>query len=190
MIPSGKWLMTHFGRHLLFVALLGSAVLLLHFSVVRPLEKGIEAKETAWRAERPQISQLTVLKAAQQDLILFRESLPKEKALPDLVSFISETAGSQHLSIPSISYQPEKVEVPGLMKVAISFSLKGSYQNIRSFIYRLEESRHFLVIENLVLASSSMKEGEAIQLQLRIAAYLREAGAEKNDRPTDRRRAS
>ncbi|MBI3804496.1 MAG: type 4a pilus biogenesis protein PilO [Nitrospirae bacterium] len=189
MISSGKWLMTHFGRSLLLLALLGGVFLFVHLGMVVPLQTEIDTKEAAWQAERPKISQLTLLKSAQQDLVLFRENLPKETALPELVSFISETAGSNRLSIPSISYQPEKVDVPGLMKVGIAFNVKGHYPDIRNFIYRLERSRHFLIIENLVLASA-FKEGEAIQLQLRIAAYLREAGSDKSAHPAARGRSS
>ena len=72
----------------------------------------------------------------------------------------------------AISYQPDKVEIPGMVKVMISFNVKGPYQEIRKLIYTLEQSRYFLIVENLVLTSSA-KEGEIIQLQLRIAAYLR-----------------
>ncbi|GEM_PF-5378054 len=177
MISSWKWFVARFGRHLLVLLLLAAVLLFVHEGLVAPLEKEIAAKESAWQAERPKIGQLTRLKATQEDLLLFREHLPEGTSLPDLVSFISGAAAAHHLLIPSISYQPEKVEVPGLMKVLIPFNVKGNYREIRNLIYELEQSDYFLVIENLVLASS-VKEGEAIQLQLRIAAYFRE-NAEK-----------
>jgi Tfp pilus assembly protein PilO len=171
MILSLKWFIGRFGPHfLLFVLLLGG-FLFVHRGMVVPLQKEIAAKETAWQAERPKIGQLTTLKTAQQDLMLFRQRLPEETALPEVVSFVSESAAAHRLSIPAISYQPENVGGPGLMRVLISFSVKGNYRDIRNLIYRLEQSRYFLVLENLMLASSS-REGEAIQLQLRIAAYF------------------
>ncbi|TAK05784.1 MAG: hypothetical protein EPO39_10535 [Candidatus Manganitrophaceae bacterium] len=175
MILSGKWFFVRFSRHLLLFALLAGILLFVHAGLLVPLQKEIAAKETAWQSERPKIGQLTLLKTTQEDLVLFRERLPEETALPELVSFVSESAAAHHLSIPAISYQPEKIDAPGLMKVLISFNVKGNYREIRNLIYRLEQSRYFLVIENLVLASS-VKEGEAIQLQLRIAAYFRVNG--------------
>lgn len=173
MILSPKWFITRFGRHFLpFVFFLG-LLLFVRMGVVVPLQKEIFARETTWQSERPKIGQLTTLKTAQQELIFFRQRLPEEAALSEVVSFVSDSAAAHRLSIPAISYQPEKVGAPGLMKVLISFSVKGNYRDIRNLIYRLEQSGYFLVLENLVLASSS-REGEAIQLQLRIAAYFRE----------------
>lgn len=171
MILSGKRLLFRFGRHFLLLALLAALFLFVHLGKVVPLQKEILAKETTWQAERPKIGRLTTLKAAQQDLVLFRQRLPEETALPEVVSFVSESAAAHRLSIPAISYQPENAGAPGLMRVLISFSVKGSYRDIRNLIYRLEQSRYFFILENVVLASSS-REGEAIQLQLRIAAYF------------------
>lgn len=181
MISAWKWLVARFGPHLLLFLLLAGIFLLVHAGLVLPLQKEIAAKETAWQSERPKIGQLTRLKATQEDLLLFRRRIPEEMMLPELVSFISESAGERHLSIPTISYQPEKIDVPELKKVAISFNVKGNYREIRNLIYRLEQSPYFLIIENLVLASDHVKEGEAIQLQLRIAAYFRENSEKGND---------
>lgn len=161
-----------FPRHLVGIALLGGGLLFFHFGWVVPLEDELEAKEASWRSERPKIGELTHLKTVQEDLIRFWDGLPDETSLPRMVSFISESAGAHRLAIPAISYQPDQVEIPGMVKVVISFNVKGQYRQIRELIHRLERSRYFLVIENMVLASSA-KEGEMIQLQLRIAAYLR-----------------
>lgn len=173
MILSAKGFLAHFGRPLFLFLLLAGLFLFVHAGKVVPLQKEIIARETTWQSERPKIGQLTTLKTAQQELMLFHQRLPEETALSEVVSFVSDSAAAHRLSIPAISYQPEKVGAPGLMKVLISFSVKGNYRDIRNLIYRLEQSGYFLVLENLVLASSS-REGEAIQLQLRIAAYFRE----------------
>lgn len=158
------------------VAFLAAGALFFHLSILVPLEESLAAKEASWQSERPKIGQLTRLKTAQEDLLQFWQTLPEKTTFPQLISFISESATGHHLFIPAISYQPDKVEIPGLMKVLISFNVKGSYQEIRKLIDELERSRYFLIIENLVLASSA-KEGEIIQLQLRIAAYLRDQNA-------------
>jgi len=173
MILSLRWFFARFGAPFFALLLLAGILLFVHTGWVVPLENEIAAKETKWQSERPKIGQLTTLKAAQQDLALFYQRLPEKAALPEVVSFVSESAAAHRLSLPAISYQPESVAVPGLMRVLISFGVKGSYRDIRNLIYRLEQSRYFLILENLVLASSS-GEGEAIQLQLRIAAYFRE----------------
>lgn len=172
MTLSLKGFVARFGIPLFLLLFSAGILLFVHTGMVVPLREEIVAKETRWQSERPKIGQLTALKAAQQDLVLFRQRLPQEAALPEVVSFVSESATAHRLSIPAISYQPENVGVPGLMRVLISFSVKGSYRDIRNLISRLERSRYFLILENLVLASST-RGGEAIELQLRIAAYFR-----------------
>lgn len=170
---SGRSFITSYGRPLLWVAFLAAGALLFHLAILVPLEASLAAKEASWQSERPKIGQLTRLKTAHEELLQFWQTLPEKTAFPQLISFISESAAEHRLFIPAISYQPDKVEIPGMVKVLISFNVKGSYQEIRKLIDGLERSRYFMVIENLVLASSA-KEGEIIQLQLRIAAYLRD----------------
>jgi len=159
-------------RPLFASAFFAAGFLSFHFLVLVPLEENLRSKEVSWQSERPKIGQLTRLKTAQEELLQFWETLPNETAFPQLISFISDSAEGHRLSIPAISYQPAKVEIPGMVKVLISFNVKGPYREIRKLIHGLEQSRYFLIIENLVLASS-VKEDENIQLQLRIAAYLR-----------------
>lgn len=172
------------GRHLFGFFLITAVVLFLHLGLVLPLEQSLRSREASWQSERSKINQLALLKTAQQDLVHFYQALPGETVFPELVSFISESAVEHHLSTSTISYQPEGTEAAGIDKVVISFNVKGKYQDIRKLIDRLEQSDYFLIIENLVLASSSepgskaegSRPGEAIQLQLRLAAYLREKG--------------
>jgi len=173
---SGRSFISSYGRPLVGLAFLAAGALFFHLMVLVPLEESLAAKEASWQSERPKIGQLTRLKTAHEDLLQFWQTLPEKTVFPQLISFISESASEHRLFIPAISYQPDKVEIPGMMKVLISFNVKGSYQEIRKLIDELERSRYFLVIENLVLASSA-KEGEVIQLQLRIASYLRDKSA-------------
>jgi Tfp pilus assembly protein PilO len=173
MILSVRGFIARFGPHFFLLVLLAGLLLFVHMGMVAPFQRELAAKESTWQSERPKIGQLTTLKTAQEDLVLFRQRLPEEAALPEVVSFVSDSAAAHRLSIPSISYQPENVGGSGLMRVLISFGVRGNYRDIRNLIHRLEQSPYFLVLENLVLASSS-REGEAIQLQLRIAAYFRQ----------------
>lgn len=181
-----------FYRPLAATAFLIGLFLFVHFGIVERAQSEIASKESAWNLERPKIGRLTLLKTAQEDLIRFKETLPEETILPRLVSFISRLAESRRLVMPTISYQPHKTEAPEVAKIMISFSLKGDYREIRRFIYEIERSHYFLIIENVVLASS-VKEGEKIgrpgaerpiELQLQMAAYLRPTETnEKAPRP-------
>ena len=166
---------SRFGWPLLIVGALAAALLFFHFGVVGRAQNQLEAKEEAWKLERPKIGQLALLKTTQEDLVRFRKALPPETAFPQLISFISDLADKRSLSIPGISYQPAETEAPSVARILISFNLKGDYRDIRKFIYEIEQSSYFLIIENMVLASSP-KEGEKIQLELRTAAYLHETG--------------
>lgn len=167
--------LSRFGWPLLIVGALAATLLFFHFGVVGRAQNQLEAKEEAWKLERPKIGQLALLKTTQEDLVRFRKALPPETAFPQLISFISDLADKRSLSIPGISYQPAETEAPSVARILISFNLKGDYRDIRKFIYEIEQSSYFLIIENMVLASSP-KEGEKIQLELRTAAYLHETG--------------
>ena len=169
-----------FSRYLFATGILIAFFFFVHFQVLGRTQREIESKESTWRSERPKIGRLAFLKGAQEDLTRFKETLPEEAVLPELVSFISELAAKYHLTIPTISYQPQKTDAPGVAKIIISFTLKGEYREIRKFLYEIEKSRYFLIIETMVLASS-VKEGEKIQLQLQVAAYLRPTAPDRKE---------
>jgi Tfp pilus assembly protein PilO len=59
-----------------------------------------------------------------------------------------------------------------LEKLNITMELEGDYRDIREFIYRLEASPEFVVIEDVALSSGADEEAP-LTLTLRLATYFR-----------------
>ncbi len=178
--------MTLFSRdaRLLLVALLAAGFLFFHFVTLPSHRDALAAKEGAWQAERKTIRTLANTKAAQEDLADFQRRLPEEAVLPKIIAFIAETSEAHQLAIPSVSYHPEKTDVPWLSSVSISFTVQGDYGHIRNFISAIEHADVFFIIEDFTLTAPRGEVTEAIQLQIRISAYMRktplqEPGAER-----------
>jgi len=160
------------------VVLLAVALGFVHLTLVSGQRDRLNARAVAWQADQAQIGLLTQIERADGDLLRFRAGLPGQADLPKMVAFVSETAETHRLPIPSVAYDHEAVAAPGLAAVSISFDVTGDYLDIRRFIDALERSDLFLVIEQLTLAASN---GEAdrdrVRLQIRVAAYMRKADA-------------
>lgn len=90
---------------------------------------------------------------------------------------LARTAG---LDPRSITYDEEEIEDFGLIKRTFSFSVAGTYLELRKFINLLELSSSFLTLEEVTLAGEE-SEGGGPELRMRLAIstlFAREPGAE------------
>lgn len=121
---------------------------------------------------KSQINRKKIYKKAIDDLDQFKSLLLDQEGFSKIVNYLSELAKQQKIAIPSISYQQEKMGIEGLKKVSISFAVGGDYKGIKRFIHAIEETRFFLIIEDLGLARTG-RGGNPINLQIRLLTYLR-----------------
>jgi hypothetical protein len=70
-------------------------------------------------------------------------------------------------------FSPKEVRNSSLTELETTAELTGDYRSIRRFLYLLETSPEFTIIQNLALASS--EEGE-LRLTLSLATYYRTTG--------------
>lgn len=103
--------------------------------------------------------------------------LPSARAMlyPDITAFARET-GLRHRS--SVFAQ-EEVEGSNLIKCKTDVSLNGDYAAVRRFLYLLETSEQFYVVEGVRLGQSSgAAGGGALEVVLNLATYYsRDAAA-------------
>jgi Tfp pilus assembly protein PilO len=102
---------------------------------------------------------------------------------------LARTAG---LDPRSISYEEEEIEDYGLIKRTFSFSVAGTYLELRKFINLLELSDSFLTLEEVTLAGEESEEGGP-ELRMRLAIstlFAREPGSEPSPARSAARRAS
>jgi Tfp pilus assembly protein PilO len=60
-----------------------------------------------------------------------------------------------------------------LSKLTTSYTLTGEYRDVRRFIYSLETTPEFIVLENVALTSSTGQQVQGLAMTLNIATYFR-----------------
>jgi Tfp pilus assembly protein PilO len=173
MMNRGLFHPRHYPVELGLLGLSLTGLILFHLFLWSPLQERMKAKEAQWQAARPRLSQMAQFEKAQRDLKKFWGLLPERQRFPMLSASLSELARRHHLDIPGITYQSEKVSGRDLTRITFSFSVQGSYQDIRSFIQAVERSSDFLIIEDLSLLKPGRDYSDPIHLQLRMGVYLR-----------------
>jgi len=168
------------------IALVLAANLLAYFIVVRPL-----ALKSAGAADRA-IAAAAALKASEKEMSLARGLVTgKSRADEELNAFYQkvlppdQTAARRmtYASLPalarktSVRYEARTIagdetsEDKRFGHMTIRMQLQGDYENLRQFIYELERSPEFVIIDDVVLTESVR--GEALMLTLDLSTYYR-----------------
>jgi len=164
-------------RHGLAAAgtLLAVAVnLVVYVAVVGPNQTALTTLETQWQQERETIERAKAYKQALADVDAALAKAAPRQDLPLLITELAGAAKKRGLSIPSVDYQPQRVESKDFEKLVLTFSIAGRYAQVRHFLHDLERFSPFVTIENLTLTRSK-KEGTELEVQLKVAAYLKVA---------------
>lgn len=161
----------------LFLLTAGS-YLFLHFHSLPKLgalEHELIAQQAHLRQGRQNAERKTPAETYRQavaDLQSFRAAIPGKNEFPKLLGEIFSLSGKAGLSIDQISYQPKEVAGQGLLRYGLAFTVRGSYSQIKRFVYSLEQSERLLVIDSLTL-SGGRETGEAlVELRLQLATFF------------------
>jgi Tfp pilus assembly protein PilO len=167
-------------------ALLLNAVLLL--VVVLPLSRKVHGGEASAQQAA------TVLAAARADYNAARATVTgKDAADAELRKFYSEVlpvdqsearrvvfklqdlARKSSLGAGRARTQASRTKESALGKMTVEQPLTGPYRNLRQFIYDLETSPDFLVLENVSLVHGTQASG-GLQMNVVVATYYRAEG--------------
>ncbi len=105
----------------------------------------------------------------------YGEVLPKNlsSALNVLNFWLNKVAASSHVSYHAGSYDHDQLRDSGLTKVKGEITLSGDYANVRKFLYELETSQEFIVIEKVQLSQPNAAQGNAqLEVALTVATYF------------------
>jgi type IV pilus assembly protein PilO len=144
----------------------------VYAGVLRPIRATLGAAEAQWRTERDLIDRYKTYQRAYLDATTVTERATSRRDLPKLVTTLAGLAKRRGLSIPAVNYQAERFESEEFQKVGLTFAIAGPYGDIRRFLDDLERSSPFLTIEAVTLTRSH-KDGAQLEVQLKVAAYLR-----------------
>lgn len=87
---------------------------------------------------------------------------------------LARTAGLNPLSI---NYSENKIEAYGLVKRSFSFSVDGTYLELRKFLNLLEISESFLTLEEVNLAGEEAEQGTELRIRLQLSTLFARDGA-------------
>jgi type IV pilus assembly protein PilO len=111
-----------------------------------------------------------ILRQSREDLQTFRQAIPPKSGLTALVQEIFTLAAQAGLVIERVSYQPREVAEQGLLHYGLTFSVGGSYGQLKKFIFSLEQSPRLLAIEDISLSGA---DHQTVNLSIRLLTYFR-----------------
>jgi Tfp pilus assembly protein PilO len=161
-------------------------------AVVLPLRSAVAAADeesTAARATLAQANQLmrgmqaarASRERAEKELATFYESiLPSTQAAASRVLLVevARLARENNLRLGSQAWEEEKVKDTNLLRLSAKVELTGDYGAILRFIYDVETSESFLVINSISLSQANRLAGGSagtLQLSVEMGTYYRSA---------------
>ena len=137
--------------------------------------------EQAHRARLTAEQQLAACKKVQNDLqVLYNErwSTPMQR-LTALIDEVKKLAAASHLEPPSYQFTntENKTESKGSIgtnTVGISFTVQGTYEQVRRLINLLELSDQFVIIDGISLASTGTAADKTLTLNIKLKTLFRD----------------
>ena len=145
----------------------------------RAAEAARSRLEAAQNEDR--VARATVVRAEQagKDLRRFYEdTLPRSMEAARRMTYtrLADLADEHGLVIERRSYDPDPTHKGRLRKLKIGMSLTGEYRDIRQFVYALETSPEFIVIED-VSVSEGANPGAPLSVSVQLATYFAGEGS-------------
>jgi len=154
---------------LTLVTLLGCVA--MYFGVLVPTTiQQDEVLATLHQLQKQHVNRRTA-KNTQAQLAKIWKTLPSPNEFSDLGVRITLLAKSNDVHIPGMEYHQDKKQDGLAAKGSISFEAFGAYEAIRKFIYELETSGTYLIIEKLTAERS--KKRKDVAFKMRIGTYFK-----------------
>ncbi|KIH76450.1 type IV pilus assembly protein PilO [Geoalkalibacter ferrihydriticus] len=118
-----------------------------------------------------QVSPRAIHRQGQQDLAAFFAAIPPREDLSRLVGEIFNLANEAGLAIERITYDPQRLREAPLLAYTLVFSVNGSYEQLKRFVFSLEHSPRIIALDEI-----SFSAGDAARrtttLNLRFTTYF------------------
>lgn len=161
----------------------------LFLLVVFPLSRKVAGGETQAQAAAAALSaarqdyaaaRATVTGKATADAELkkfYKDVLPPDASGARRITYlkIDQLASRSNLRLERRTYDQSQERGSELGKLTATVVLSGDYRDIRRFIYALETSPEFLVLENVALSQGGERE-TGLNVTVQVATYYRAEG--------------
>jgi Tfp pilus assembly protein PilO len=142
-----------------------------------------EAAEQALAAARGDYAQATgtvngKTRAAQELNTFYTQVLPTDQAGARRLTHLrlAQLARQSNLRQDHETFEPDEKRKGSLARLKITMDLSGTYPAMRTFIYRLESSPEFVVIDNVELSEDTQGENQ-LKVRLALSTYYRNAAS-------------
>lgn len=109
----------------------------------------------------------------EQDLAGFRERIPPYRDFTGLIAELQGLAEEAGLELNQISYQHEQEKGADLLRYKLSFTVAGSYRDLKIFVHALEQSPRLIVVDQIGLQGVDADNEAEVRLQLNLETYFR-----------------
>lgn len=163
------------------LALLVAGNVVFYLQVVQPLIEtrrghgqrllALQAKVRGLHAQGEALeAQIETLAEAEE----FRQEFPERNQIVRVGGELKQIAATLALKMPSIAYQPDPRKDADLLRVKLTLSVEGTYEQVRRFLYELEKRRQFLVVEQMGLTEQKgQASASQVAMQLGLSGYFR-----------------
>ena len=135
-----------------------------------------DAHDTLHALRQQHVSRQTA-KTTQQALTRLWKDIPTQQKFTHLGVKLNTLAQKNGVTIPEMNYHVEPSKKQTAPKGSITFQAFGAYDAIRRFIYQVEKTSPYLMIEKLTAERSRKTEGVAFTLQ--IGTFFRSPSAQR-----------
>jgi type IV pilus assembly protein PilO len=169
------------------LVLLIVANVLLFVVVVFPLGRQVASARDEARTEQQllrkartdlQTAKASVSGKQQADAALqkfYKDVLPANASVARGLTFtrLSQLAQQANVRLSSGTNTETHLKNSSLSKLTTTYTLSGDYRDVRRFIYSLETTPEFVVLENVNLKSTLDTQDHGLAMTLNIATYFR-----------------
>ncbi len=165
------------------------AILLLLIVTVYAIQNWtVEPKLTALRTEQSRLQQdvrqrqmkfaasgvpVSTAEQIEKNLQQFEQLIPVQTDFSTFLGELFDWSNQAGLEIHQIAYQPEYEDVTRYLRYGLSFSVKGSYAQVKKFIHLLEHAERILMVEKISLVGSATKKSSHnVNLRIELATYF------------------
>src|SRR5262245_58089261 len=186
--PLARRILHEHRRYVIPLAVLLLVNLLVYAFYVFPLSQRVnnvtartqaaEGELNAARLQHAQASNMVTGRAQSAERLetFYKTVLPADSSAARLVASLrlDQLALQSNVRAKRISSQFETDKDHTLTRLAIRMDVSGTYDAIRRFLYKLERSRDFVVVENIRITETSDDEMR-LNLQLELATFYKAA---------------
>lgn len=145
--------------------------LAIYVGLLRSTQERLVETQNTLNALRQQHRVGQTAKTTQQVLNRFWRDLPLQQEFTHLGVRLNTLAKQHAVTIPGMDYRVESLKKEAIPKGSITFQALGSYEAIRGFIYQLEKTGPYLIIEKLT--AERTKKNDRVAFTLQIGTFFR-----------------